>query len=204
MDAALRFSAELVALSGPATEVRTKLGELLKRFELRDDVLSPVDKLLKALGQYDLKHTPVILDLGMARGIAYYTGVVFDIDHGKVKDCPSLGGGGRYDGLVKALGAKLDVPALGFAYAVNRIAEILPSDYGSDQASGAVRVLVTAQETQRSQAVTTAERLRAQGIPAELDLSDRNDSEVAKYAEQRGIQTVMRVGSDGAISEKAT
>jgi histidyl-tRNA synthetase len=203
VDAAIRFSAELVALSGPAPEVRTKLGELIKRFELSDDVLAPIDKLLKALGQYDLKDVPVILDLGMARGIAYYTGVVFDIDHRTIKERPSLGGGGRYDGMMKALGAKDDVPALGFAYAVDRIAELLPSDYGSDQVTGAVRVLVTAQETQRSQAVTTAERLRAQGIPAELDLSDRNDAEVAKYAEQRGIQTVMRVGSDGAISEKA-
>jgi histidyl-tRNA synthetase len=203
VDAAIRFSAELVALSGPATDVRVKLGDLIKRFGISADVLAPIDKLLKALGQYDLKNVPVILDLGMARGIAYYTGAVFDIDHGKVKGRPSLGGGGRYDGLVKALGAKHDIPALGFAYAVDRIAEILPADYGSDQVTGAVRVLVTAQETQRSQAVATAERLRAQGIPAELDLSDRKDAEVAKYAEQRGIQTVMRVGSDGAISEKA-
>lgn len=203
VDAAIRFSAELVALTGPADEVRKKLGDLIKRFDLEAAVLAPVDKLLKALGQYDLKGVPVILDLGMARGIAYYTGVVFDIDHAKVRGRPSLGGGGRYDGLVRALGAKKDVPALGFAYAVDRIAEVLPADYGSDQDTGAIRVLVTAQESQRSQAVATAERLRAQGIPAELDLSDRGDAEVAQYAEQRGIQTVMRVGADGGVSEKA-
>jgi len=203
VDAAIRFSAELVALSGPADVVCKKLGALIKRFKLDDAVLAPVDKLLKALGQYDLKDVPVILDLGMARGIAYYTGVVFDIDHPKIKGRPGLGGGGRYDCLVRALGAKQDVPALGFAYAIDRIAEVLPSDYGSDEETGIVRVLVTAQETQRSQAVATAERLRAQGIPAELDLSDRNDAEVAKYAAQRGIQTVMRVGSDGGVSETA-
>ena len=78
VDAAIRFSAELVALTGPADDVRKKLGELIKRFDLDAAVLAPVDKLLKALGQYDLKGVPVILDLGMARGIAYYTGVVFD------------------------------------------------------------------------------------------------------------------------------
>jgi histidyl-tRNA synthetase len=203
VDAAIRFSAELVALSGPADSVRKKLGDLVKRYDLPSVVLIPVDKLLVALGQYDLKGVPVILDLGMARGIAYYTGVVFDLHHTKIKGRPSLGGGGRYDGLVRALGAKKDAPALGFAYAVDRIAEVLPSDYGSDQETGAIRVLVTAQETQRSQAVATAERLRAQGIPAELDLSDRTDAEVAKYAAQRGIQTVMRVGADGGVSETA-
>lgn len=203
VDAAIHFSAELVALSGPADRVRAKLGALVTRYGVDEAVLKPIDKLLKSLSQYDLKGVPIVLDLGMARGIAYYTGVVFDIDHTKVKDRPSLGGGGRYDGLVRALGVEQDVPALGFAYSVDRIAEILPSNYGSEQETGAVRVLVTAQESQISQAVETAERLRAQGIPAELDLSSRNDAEVAKYAEQRGIQTVMRVGSDGGVSEKA-
>jgi histidyl-tRNA synthetase len=203
VDAAIRFSAELVALSGPADSVRKKLSELVKRYDLGSAVLMPVDKLMNALGQYDLKGVPVILDLGMARGIAYYTGVVFDIDHTKIKGRPSLGGGGRYDGLVRALGAAKDAPALGFAYSMDRIAEVLPSDYGSDQETGAVRVLVTAQESQLSQAVATAERLRAQGIPAELDLSSRTDAEVAKYAQQRGIHTVMRVGSDGGTSETA-
>jgi histidyl-tRNA synthetase len=103
--------------------------------------------------------------------------------------------------LVRALGAKQDLPALGFAYSVDRIAQVLPADYGDDQADGAVRVLVTAQETNLSQAVAMAERLRAQGIPAELDLSDRKDADVARYAQQRGIQTVMRVGADGGVSE---
>jgi histidyl-tRNA synthetase len=203
VDKALRFSGELVTLSGPAPSVRKKLGALVKRFDIDEAVLGPIDKLLAAIGQYDLKDVPVLLDLGMARGIAYYTGVVFDIDHPKIKGRPSLGGGGRYDGLVRALGAKKDVPALGFAYAVDRISEVLPADYGEDELDGAVRVLVTAQEVNLEQAVATAERLRAQGIPAELDLSGRNDAEVAKYAEQRGIQTVMRVGADGGVAETA-
>jgi len=201
VDAAIRFSAELVALAGPADRVRPKLGALVKKFGIADDVLAPIDRLLKALGCYDLKGVPVILDLGMARGIAYYTGVVFDIDHARVKGRPGLGGGGRYDGLVRALGSKQDLPALGFAYSVDRIAQVLPPEYGEDEMDGAVRVLVTAQETHLDQAVSTAERLRAQGIPAELDLSNRNDADVAKYAQQRGIQTVMRVGADGGVSE---
>lgn len=201
VDKALRFSAELVALNGPATRVRKKLGALIKRFEIDEGVLGPIDDLLTALDQYDLKDVPVLLDLGMARGIAYYTGIVFDIDHAKIKGRPSLGGGGRYDGLVRALGAKKDVPALGFAYAVDRISEVLPTGYGDDERDSAVRVLVTAQETNLQQAVATAERLRAKGIPAELDLSGRSDAEVARYAEQKGIQTVMRVGADGGVAE---
>jgi histidyl-tRNA synthetase len=198
---ALGFCSELVAVSGPADTVRQKLGELVKRFDLDARVLLPLDKLLVALGQYDLKGVPLVLDLGMARGIAYYSGVVFDIDHPKIQGRPGLGGGGRYDGLVRALGGKQDVPALGFAFAIERISELLPAEYGKDEQEGSVRVLVTAQEASIDQAVATAERLRAQGIPAELDLSSRNDADAAKYAHQKGIHTVMRVGLDGGISE---
>jgi histidyl-tRNA synthetase len=201
VDAAIRLSAELVALSGPADRVRPKLGTLVKKYGIDESVLAPVDRLLKALGYYDLKDVPVILDLGMARGFAYYTGVVFDIDHAKVSGRPSLGGGGRYDGLVRALGSTKDLPALGFAYSVDRISQVLSPEFGDDEPAGPMRVLVTAQETQLDQAVATAERLRAQGIPAELDLSDRKDADVARYAEQRGIHTVMRVGADGGVTE---
>ena len=74
-------------------------------------------------------------------------------------------------------------------------------NYGADETNGEVRVLVTAQEAEMAEAVATAERLRAQGIPAELDLGGRNDAEVAQYARQRGIQTVMRVGRGGEVAE---
>jgi histidyl-tRNA synthetase len=201
IEKSLKFSAELVDSSGPADKARPKLGALVDKYGLGAGVLRPIDRVLAALAQYDLKGVSVILDLGMARGIAYYTGVVFDIDHTKVKEPPSLGGGGRYDGLVRAIGGTKDLPALGFAYTLERISELLPADFGWDENDGAVRVLVTSQAGQRHQAVATAERLRAQGIPAELDLSQRTDGEAAKYAQQRGIQTVMRVGSDGGVAE---
>jgi histidyl-tRNA synthetase len=203
IEKSLRFSAELVATSGPASRVRKKLGSLVKRFDLDPAVLDPIDRLLTALGQYDLRGVPVALDLGMARGLAYYTGIVFNIDHPRISGQPSLGGGGRYDGLVRALNGHDDVPALGFAYAVDAVSQVLPANYGEDEQTGAVRVLVTAQGgVGMEQAVATAERLRAQGIPAELDLSGRNDAEAARYAEMRGIQTVMRVGQDGGIAER--
>jgi histidyl-tRNA synthetase len=203
IEKSLRFASELVATSGPATRVRRKLGSLVQRFDIDPVVLDPIDRLLAALSLYDLRGVPVVLDLGAARGIAYYTGMVFDIDHPRIKANPSLGGGGRYDGLVHALGGRRDIPALGFAYTLDRVSEVLPARYGDEDDPGTIRVLVTAQEVGLDQAVATAERLRAQGIPAELDLTGRNDAEMALYARQRGIQSVMRVGADGGIAETA-
>ncbi len=56
--------------------------------------------------------------MGMVGGIAYYTGAIFEITAG---DGLSLGGGGRYDGLVRALGGDDGVPALGFAYSMDQV-----------------------------------------------------------------------------------
>ncbi|MDE2765097.1 MAG: ATP phosphoribosyltransferase regulatory subunit, partial [Chloroflexota bacterium] len=134
--------------------------------------------------------------------IAYYTGVVFEVEHDGVTGAPPLGGGGRYDGLVKALGGSQDIPALGFALSLERVSELLPDDFDDGDAPSAGRVLVTAQETAVGQAVATAERLRAQGIPAELDLSHDGDAAAAAYAKRRGIETIMRVGRDGSVDER--
>ena len=59
------------------------------------------------------------LDFGLARGLAYYNGIIFEVKH---PAWPSfLGGGGRYDGLARALGSPETVPALGFAYTLEAL-----------------------------------------------------------------------------------
>ena len=201
-DRALSLSVELAGIAGAPRTTRGKLSKLAAKFSVPASVLQPVDDVLAALSRYDLRGVPVILDLAAARGIAYYTGAVFDVEHSRIKGLPSLGGGGRYDGLVGALGGKKPTAAMGFAFALDRISELLPADFAADENGGQTRVLVTAQETAFEEAVATAERLRAQGIPAELDLESKSDAEAAKYARQRGIQTIMRVGQDGRVAEQ--
>ena len=158
--------------------------------------------MLTALEQYDLRGVPVVLDLGLARGLAYYTGLQFEIEHARVRGTRALGGGGRYDDLIAALGGKRPTPAIGFAYGLDHVARLLPAGFADDDLDGPAQVLVTAQETAFSEAVATAERLRAQGIPAELDLESKSDAAAAKYARQRGIETIMRVGQDGRVAEQ--
>ena len=199
---ALDFAGDLAAAAGPISPARKRLGGLVGKYRIDPAVLEPLDRLIEALNGYDLMGAQAVLDIGTARGIAYYTGVVFDIEHARVKEAPPLGGGGRYDGLVRALGADGDAPALGFAYSLERISQLLPTTFGDDEPEPPGRVLITAQETGIRQAVETAERLRAQGIPAEIEVLGRNDRESARYAKQRGIETIIRVGRDGTVDEQ--
>ncbi len=202
-DRALDFSAKLAGIAGPPQRTLGRIERLAAQFAVPAAVFQPVRDLLAALSRYDLRGVPVVLDLAAARGIAYYTGAVFDIEHSRIKGIPALGGGGRYDGLIAALGGRRQTPAMGFAYALDRVSQLLPAGFSSDAGDGQPRVLVTAQEAALDEAVATAERLRAQGIPAELDLDSKSDAEAARRARLRGIQTVIRVGQDGRVSEQS-
>ena len=87
--------------------------------ELADhDRFAALDELIYGLIDQGIDDSCLTLDLGLARGIAYYTGVIFEVID---RDGQSLGGGGRYDGLIRALGGEDDVPALGFAYNMDRV-----------------------------------------------------------------------------------
>ena len=83
----------------------------------------------------------LVINFALARGIAYYNGIIFDIVAGDgdgdgeggpagggVPGGSVLGGGGRYDGLARALGSVRDVPALGFACTLETLLEAMPAE----------------------------------------------------------------------------
>ena len=69
-----------------------------------------------------------IVDCAAQRGFTYYTGIIFDMEHVLDKKSILLGGGGRYDGLVKLLGGPEEIPATGFAENVDSILSIITVD----------------------------------------------------------------------------
>lgn len=130
----LNIIAKLVYLSGPSQEVLNDASRIVSDAGMRSVFLEEFAKLFDALHARGVPSEAVTLDLGLARGISYYTGVRFElaqpVDGGEVL----LGGGGRYDGLVKALGGDVDVPALGFAYNLDEVIDAL-DNAGSAQTS---------------------------------------------------------------------
>ena len=91
--------------------------------------LYEMESLLARVPELGIAESQVTLDMGMARGISYYTGVIFELAQDG-DDAPALGGGGRYDDLVQALGGRERVPAMGFAYNVSSLLDTLQTDDG--------------------------------------------------------------------------
>ena len=199
MERGLEFATALAGISGAPGPALRELASLLREFRLDRPLLRPLEELLEALAPYGLQGAAVTLEMGMARGIAYYTGMVFEIDLPRAGGV-SLGGGGRYDGLVKALGGQRDVPALGFAYSLDRVAQALPASPGGPEQNGGV-TLVAGLESPTA-AVAVAEGLRGEGTAAELDLTSKNEAEAMAQARRRGFKRVVMVRSDGTTDER--
>jgi histidyl-tRNA synthetase len=123
---ALDLVNELAQLDGKPGVVIAEAERILSSRGLEVDPLADLRRLFDIIDEGGSASAHFVLDLGLARGISYYTGVIFELMHdNSTRGETSLGGGGRYDGLVKSLGGQGDVPALGFAYYIDQIIEAL-------------------------------------------------------------------------------
>ncbi len=144
------------------------------------------------------------IDPSVVRGLEYYTGPVFEIEltfkvqNEKGQDVVfgSVGGGGRYDGLVSRFRSE-PVPATGFSIGVSRLANALKltGNLGTVEPTGPVVVLVMDKaETARYQAITSA--LRQAGIRAEMFMGNtKNFGKQVAYADKRNAPAVIIEGS---------
>mgnify|MGYP002022153433 CR=1 FL=1 len=124
LNIALKLADEMSRLEGEPKSALKEGQMIAKRHGLGKTHFDELENLLEALRAKGLDESTVVLDLGLARGIAYYSGVIFELFHSTSDDQKTLGGGGRYDGLIKALGGD-ETPALGFAYTLDQIIKSL-------------------------------------------------------------------------------
>ena len=137
------------------------------------------------------------VDFGLARGLAYYNGIVFEVRH---SDWPGpLGGGGRYDRLARALGSVEDVPALGFAYTLETLLALAdrrerPEGTRADEE----RVLVVSEaESNCGEAFRIARQLRDEATCVELAVVQRSLQEALEYAREQKLTRVVTIDSQG-------
>ncbi len=135
--------------------------------------------VLDRLTQFGLAEH-VTLDLAENRGMAYYTGILFE---GFVRGLGfSLASGGRYDNLIAHFGPS--IPAVGFAIGIERVLMAL-------RARGAARASIAPEVVaQWCGDMSRLEEARASGRIVELDVLDRGEPELRAYARVRGAREV--------------
>jgi len=154
----------------------------------------PLRTAVEALGAMGLGDF-VQVDLSIVRGLAYYTGIVFEL-FDSAKQLRAICGGGRYDGLLKSLGGP-DLPALGFGMGDVVLGELLKERHVAPKAStelGAFLVAVSGEDI--APVLRLAHALRDRGIAVEYGLRHAAVRKQLELAAARGAPRAVIIGPE--------
>lgn len=133
------------------------------------------------------------LDHGLVRGLDYYTRTTFEVHDRSLGAQSALGGGGRYDGLIEALGGP-PTPGVGFSIGLDRVM-LMADEKGFAPQPAAGGVYVVAMEGTRLVAPMLVRALR-QVYTVDYDLEARGLNAQMKAADKSGARAVMLLGDD--------
>ena len=182
----------------------TNLEKLVQGSEIGTEGVRELQTIADTVGAAGFDTDRIAVDPSIVRGLDYYTGPVFEAeltferedDDGNAIRFGSVGGGGRYDGLVARFKGTT-IPATGFSIGVSRLFAALDSlgKINTDQADGPVIVLVMDQD-RTSEYQKIVGQLRSSGIKAEMYTGTSGMRAQMKYADKRNAPCVIIQGED--------
>jgi len=174
----------------------TNLDDAAHAVAAESPALAELRQLFERLDAYGVADR-VVFDASVVRGLAYYTGIVFEgfDTRGALR---SICGGGRYDRLIETLGGP-SLPAAGFGFGDVVIGELL-SDRGllPTRPRGVDDVVFALAESERPAALRLATRLRAEGRSVEVLLGPSRAKKAFAHADRIGAARVLLLGEDEA------
>ena len=111
---------EVIELSKNFTDNLELLKSYFKSSEIGTEGISDIEYIFKYFSKNNLIKSELIFDIGLARGIDYYTGVIFEVIPPKKISMGSLAGGGRYDDLTEIFGLK-NMSGIGISFGLDRL-----------------------------------------------------------------------------------
>ncbi|MBU1071579.1 ATP phosphoribosyltransferase regulatory subunit, partial [Patescibacteria group bacterium] len=145
----------------------------------------------------------IIFEPTLARGLDYYTGMIFEVF---IPEIPigAFGGGGRYDKLINDLGGP-QIPSVGFALGFDRTIEAIKELGLMPQPKPNAKILVTIfSPNLQGLTLKVASKLRQANINTEIYPANDNISKQLKYANQNNIPFVIIIGEDEAKNNTVT
>jgi histidyl-tRNA synthetase len=148
----------------------------------------------------NMSHIPYETNHRLVRGLDYYTRTTFEVLAGALGAQDAVAGGGRYDGLVKALGGP-DQPGVGFAIGVDRLIELLAGQVQGLEKRAHLFIAALGVRAQ-DRAFQWVQDFRMQRFRTEMDLEDRSLKSQMRRADKLEASYVLIVG-DRELDEGA-
>ncbi len=179
-----------LSIEGSNAEKIKQLSTLFGDNKIGNNGIADIEYILDYQSQSNLK-----IDFTLARGLNYYTGIIFEIKASYVQ-IGSIGGGGRYDNLTGLFGVP-NIPGVGISFGVDRIYDVMEElNLFPDDIQSPTKILFfNLGENESKKAFQILQQLRDMGIGGELFLENAKFDKQFKYAEKKSIPYVAILGS---------
>ena len=189
---------DVASVKGTNEEILSRLETLLEGAELGLEGVAELRQILEAVKAAGVPEQRFVLDVSIARGLDYYTGVIFE---SFLDELPSLGSvcsGGRYDNLAE-LYTKQKLPGVGASLGLDRLFAGLEELNMIEKVFSTAEVFIPLFDANLSaQYCAVAAQLRKRGIGVELYPEPKKLGQQLKYADKKGFKFALVVGSDEA------
>lgn len=157
------------------------------------------NEVIQLLNQLNIPHT---INSQLVRGLDYYNRTVFEITAGELGAQNSIGGGGRYDGLMKDLGGP-DLPCIGFGTGLERIIQtLLKQELVIPPAFHPVLFIIPLGVNAKKACFSILHQLRQRNIAAQMDFSGKKLGRLMQAADQMQAKFVAVVGDNELLAQE--
>jgi histidyl-tRNA synthetase len=191
---------ELVKLKGREVfTIAEKLRKLVEGYEKAIEAVKNFYEILRLIRESGCK-MDVIVDAGFARGLEYYTGIIFEVYVPEFDI--ALGGGGRYDHLIELFGGE-PTPAVGVAHGIDRIMLAMQMQKATVERTERAVMVIPVEEGLKGEALKISQMLRTADIPVEVEVMGRKVTKALEDADRRKMEYAIIVGGkelkEGAV-----
>jgi len=183
---------KLVQLKGARVfKVIEEMKECVKAYEKAVVATENLEEILRLISESGCK-IDITVDAGFARGLEYYTGIIFEIDAPELDK--ALAGGGRYDRLIELFGGE-PTPAVGIAHGIDRIMLAMQRQKTLLKTEEESRVVVIpTKEELKGEALKISRMLRDADVPVEVDVMGRKVTKALEDADRRKMNYAIIIG----------
>jgi histidyl-tRNA synthetase len=184
------------ALAPRYDETLSALQTLLSGNALGEEGVAQLDELMRCVKSAGLPADRIVLDVSIARGLDYYTGMIYETF---LNDLPSIGSvcsGGRYDNLAGTY-TKQELPGVGASLGLDRLISAMEELGMLDKTSTPVQVFLPFFAANRlADYLRFASELRRSGVGIEFYPEAKKLGQQLKYADKRGFRWAVIIGED--------
>ncbi|MEQ1797677.1 MAG: histidine--tRNA ligase [Lacibacter sp.] len=184
---------QYLLISGTNEEKLQQIKSLLGKSETGKKGIVEIETILN----YPLTtpNSGLTIDFTLARGLNYYTGIIFEVKANNVQ-MGSIGGGGRYDDLTGLFGVP-NIPGVGISFGVDRIYDVMEELklFPSGVHTGTKILFFNLGEAESAKAFELMQQLRSKGTSCELFHEQAKFEKQFKYAEKKQIPFIVIIGT---------